>query len=1008
LNEPKNYRAIMLSSTFTDLKEHRQRAIEAITNLGFMPRGMEYTGARADADVIESSLNLVRDSVAYVGVISAKYGQTPFDPNRNPGRLSITELEFNEAMRLKRPILLFVIGDEHPVKQADVETDSDKKKKLMDFRERAKRMREDSDVERVYETFESLEQFSTRAAIAIGHLARHLAIKEGNNIETAFDGSDENFTLPRPPHLAALPSYLGSHPFVGRKAELEKLTRWCTSSDPDPMLLFEAIGGSGKSMLTWEWLTNHAVRARSDWAGRFWYSFYEEGAVMTDFCRKALVYMTRRPEKAFTKLRPSELSRRLIAELKRRPWLFVLDGLERVLVAYHRHDAAQIRDEEVDTASDQIGGRDPCGAIRPEDDMLLRQLTTAAPSKILVSSRLTPLTLFNRSNVPVPGVHREILPGLRPEDAEAMMHMCQVSGDTQSMTSYLQINCGCHPLVVGVLAGLVNDYPRERGNFDRWASDPRYGGALNLADLNLTQRRNHILLAAISALAPERKELLQTLALLQSGADFRTLKAFNPHSKENSATAELELGKTIRDLERRGLIQYDSSGKRYDMHPVVRGVAAGRMETTETEQLGQKVVDHFTTELRLFRQKAETLADVEPRLNVVRVLLRMKHYKEAIKAYQGDLAVALNFNLNASAEIQMLLRPFFPNGWDGELVSLDSEDLSYVLNEAALSMQDSFPDQAQRLLERKLVLNIQQWNLRSLVAGIRNLARILRGVNRLADTARLRRLAVEIAGQTYYDGEIVSSKVHLYSLLSECGDWTKADDLWREIESAVGRGGMPETTYRIGDMEHWYAVNCFYRGKLTEETISKAEALAKLGNRTAAQSLFALRGEWYLSLGELDLALDSFGNAVRMAREVGVQDSYSEGLLALANYILDNTFDSRSEAERLHNATERGALAVARLWQALGEPDRAVEYGLRAFRWSVADGEPYVHRYYLEQTSALLVSLGATLPRVPRFSTSKLFAFETELQVAFANQRAAREAKWAERKKAADDDRKPD
>ena len=62
------------------------------------------------------------------------------------------------------------------------------------------------------------------------------------------------------------------------------------------MLLFEAIGGTGKSMLTWEWITRHATAVRTA-TGRalFWYSFYERGAVMADFCRRALAYMTRRP-----------------------------------------------------------------------------------------------------------------------------------------------------------------------------------------------------------------------------------------------------------------------------------------------------------------------------------------------------------------------------------------------------------------------------------------------------------------------------------------------------------------------------------------------------------------------------------------------------------------------------------------------------------------------------------------------------------------------------------------
>tara|TARA_Y100001934_G_C12161117_1_gene682018 strand:- start:583 stop:720 length:138 start_codon:yes stop_codon:yes gene_type:complete len=45
----------------------------------------------------------------------------------------------------------------------------------------------------------------------------------------------------------------------------------------------------------------------------------------------------------------------------------VLEGLERILVAYHRNDAPRMRDEDVDTATDQILDRDPRAAINPED-----------------------------------------------------------------------------------------------------------------------------------------------------------------------------------------------------------------------------------------------------------------------------------------------------------------------------------------------------------------------------------------------------------------------------------------------------------------------------------------------------------------------------------------------------------------------------------------------------------------------------------------------------------------
>src|SRR3954453_21188896 len=123
----------MLSSTFTDLKEHRRQVREVIGKLGFKPEDMESHGAHAEGNVIESSLQMVRDSAAYVGIISHKYGQTPRDAKLNPSGLSITELEFNEAMRLNRPILLFIMADKYPLIKADVETHPDKIEKLAAF-----------------------------------------------------------------------------------------------------------------------------------------------------------------------------------------------------------------------------------------------------------------------------------------------------------------------------------------------------------------------------------------------------------------------------------------------------------------------------------------------------------------------------------------------------------------------------------------------------------------------------------------------------------------------------------------------------------------------------------------------------------------------------------------------------------------------------------------------------------------------------------------------------------
>jgi tetratricopeptide (TPR) repeat protein len=1018
----------MLSSTFTDLQEHRRQVREVIGKLGFKPEDMESHGAHAEGNVIESSLQMVRDSAAYVGVISHKYGQTPPDPRLNPSGLSITELEFNEAMRLNRPILLFIMGDNHPVTIADIETNPDKIEKLRAFRERAKRMKKGSEVERVYEVFQDQQQFVVMAATAIGWLTRHLETDVGKEPKRPAVTETEA-SLPRAPELAALPRYLGSHSFVGRDDELRTLSDWSGEADPNPMLLFEAMGGSGKSMLTWKWLNNDALAARSDWAGRFWFSFYEKGAVMAGFCRHALAYMTGQPIEVFARLRARQLADLLIGELGRDPWLLVLDGLERVLVAYQRADAAQLADEEVDDITDPIEKRDPLTAIRPEDDDLLRRLGAVAKSKILVTSRLTPHALMNRSGMAMPGVRREFLKGLRPSDAEAMIRSCGISGESKAIQRYLQSNCDCHPLVIGVLAGLINAYPSDPGNFNRWVEDRRHGGALDLSKLDLTQRKNHILQAAIDALEPEGRRLLQTLSLLKAGADYDMLQAFNPHLppqqievaeppnpetqpiwqywhaderargkarySEERAQAHLDalgawkndpavrdapgkLNFTIRDLEKRGLLQFDRHERRYDLHPVVRGVAVGLMKGEETQELGQKVVDHFNSRPHNPWEQAETLADIEPGLEVVRVLLRMGNYKAAADAYEGDLSNALFYNLDAHAEILALLQPFFPDGWHQDTVPLDDWTRCYVLNDAASALFDRFPDLACQLYERLISLGLGMSHDRWIRAAVASLANRSTAAFHIAEAVRLRALVLDIAqARRDLDG-IFCARLDLFSSATLCSDHAAAAGLWHEI-GGVKRPSI-RAIYRQGAAEYWHANYLFLRGELTEEILVHTETVVRRGHsRQFIKGLHEIRGEWCLRRGELSLAIEQLDNSVRMAREANGEDVHFEALLALARLRSGERFDARAEAERLSKAG--GSIAVAEFWRELGDRDRAVDHAQRAHEWYVGDGEPFVFRHLLDRTRALLAELGAPLPEVPKYDPAKAKIYPWEKDV---------------------------
>ena len=62
--------------------------------------------------------------------------------------------------------------------------------------------------------------------------------------------------VPVPPDFYAVPPCTLTAQFIGRSDELRRLVKWADSTDP--LMLVEAIGGMGKSALTWQWVNHRA------------------------------------------------------------------------------------------------------------------------------------------------------------------------------------------------------------------------------------------------------------------------------------------------------------------------------------------------------------------------------------------------------------------------------------------------------------------------------------------------------------------------------------------------------------------------------------------------------------------------------------------------------------------------------------------------------------------------------------------------------------------------------
>jgi hypothetical protein len=954
------------------------------------------------------------------------------------------------------------MGNRHSVLPEYVETNRTKKKKLNAFRERAKLASPDSKVHRVYAVFNSLAEFKEKMTLSLLELCQVLASSDKPAADSsATSKKSEAPPIPKAPDFYAEPDYIGGHKFVGRDSHLKELSDWAKPADPTNLLLFEAIGGNGKSMLTWEWVTNpkHALAARpasSPWAGRFWYSFYERGAIMADFCQRALAYMTGRPLEDFAIKKTAALAKDLLAQLHTQPWLLILDGLERVLVAYHRIDAAEVPDEEANAPTDKIVNRNPCDAIREEDNDLLRALTGARPSKILVSSRLTPRVLLNPSGQTIPWARRIDLLGLRPADAEALLRSCGreedsdpgIRGDTAAMQAYLTENCDNHPLVIGVLGGLINYYLPDRGNFDGWVTDPDGGASLNLASLDLIQRRNHILRVALEALSPASRQLLSTLALLSESVDYETLKALNPHlppepeemekpeppeeywrwdelSDEEKAerrkqyeaslqvwkvyekavqarlasaeyrTALKKLVETVGDLERRGLLQWDGRDRKYDLHPVVRGVAAGGMKAEDKERYGQRVVDHFSSLPHNPYEDAESLEDLRPGLHVVRTLLKLGHFQQAAYAYLGDLASALGFNVEAYAEQLSLLRPFFPEGW-GELPQrVKASYASLLANDAAITL-DCCGELKDALAAYNASLRsaLEREDWYQATVRLRNISFNLSGQNLLAKALRMDGFALDLGTLLGGQAGVFMGRLFLFADLSLLGRWAEAEATWQLLDP-LGRD-WSRATYRPGKAEYHYSRFQFWQGTLQEAHLAAAEPLAWEGkNRENVRNLHWLRGAWRLEQGQWALAAASFSEAARMARESGIPDADSETGLVLAKQHLGQVVEPQREAERLAQLRWTAHRYLAMLWQAIGDHDQAKRHALAAYKWAWADGEPYVNRYELTKTTDLLQQLEVPIPNLPPYDPAKdePFPWEADVRAAIEKLRAEKEAK---------------
>ncbi|MEO1211585.1 MAG: TIR domain-containing protein [Cyanobacteria bacterium J06638_20] len=785
--------------------------------------------------------------------------------------------------------------------------------------------------------------------------------------------------------LLAHPYGMPPH-FTGRVAERQMLSDWLQDTT-QPLLILRALGGFGKSALTWHWLL-HDV-AEQDWPAVVWWSFYEEKAGFDNFVSATLAYLSGGDPQD---LPPSERVVRLLEYLRQHRILLVLDGFERELRAYGNLGAAYQEDGEREIAD---AGRD---CVNPYGEQFLRNLASLPnlKGKVLMSTRLRPRPVEVTGGALLMGCREEELTQMDTVDAVAFFRVQGIPGNRGEIEQACR-DYGFHPLSLRLLAGLVLKDLRNPGDIQ----------AAHRQDLtgSLVQRQHHVLEQSYDSLSLEGRQLLSRIACFRSPVAFEVLEALAQSELEleleseerllpnrspqppllRGALSEVQdLEADLQDLIERGLVQRES--RRFDLHPIVRRYAYDRMGTAERRSTHGQLRDYFAAVPEV--ERVTTVDDLAPVIELYHHMVRAGQYDQAFTLLKDRLGDTVYYQLGAYQQYIELLRALFPHGGTQPPQLKSEADQAWTLNGLANSYGLSGqPAQAVPLFEQQIAIREKQGMKKNVAIGLENLAQSAQlpiGALQAAE-ANLRRaiaLCQEIEDEFY---EAIGHK-ELGRLLAYRGDWGAAAEA---LNRALELDEKNENIQAQGLIWAYRAMSALLRTRSPRTTNSKRTELAATA-LAVAQRAIALADEtartlypherdyidahWLLGAAhrftpDLSQSDHHLSEALRRCRAINLVDIEANILLDLARL----RRDQGNLAEALRLAEEARAIAarsgyvlqgadirlfLAELAQTAGNLDEARQLAQEALRLATCDGGEYVYRVAYDEAMAMLSQLG--------------------------------------------------
>lgn len=168
---------------------------------------------------------------------------------------------------------------------------------------------------------------------------------------------------------------------------------------------------------------------------------------------------------------------------------------------------------------------------------------------------------------------------------------------------------GHHPLVIKALIGEVKYDRKANGDFAQWRASRHKFDPGSIKRVN--DAMSHVFEYALNGLDETTRRVLHYVSAFRAPATYDTLAVLLIGADKPCAD-ETALDAVLTSLEDRGLLGWDKRSNRYDLHPVVRGVAWRSINNQRQKAICIDLVTYITHTLSAYESKVSNITDIIP------------------------------------------------------------------------------------------------------------------------------------------------------------------------------------------------------------------------------------------------------------------------------------------------------------------------------------------------------------------------------------------------------------